>query len=151
MTKSASTRVRFTRWPRSKRARSGTNASRDEDAAVGEVRGDVREAAHLLLLRQQSEERVEDEVDERVAAFDADVGEVAHRDRDRSPPGFARRRATIASEASIPCTSTPRAASGSAIRPVPIASSSTGPPAGQLGEGAPRPRPFRATPANHSS
>ena len=46
-----------------------------------------------------------------------------------SPPDLARRRATIASDASMPCTGTPRSASGRATRPVPIASSSTGPPA----------------------
>ena len=45
-----------------------------------------------------------------------------------SPPGLARSRATIASDRSMPCTSTPRAASGSATRPVPMASSSARPP-----------------------
>ena len=44
-----------------------------------------------------------------------------------SAPGFARSRATIASERSIPWTVTPRAASGSAIRPVPMPSSSAAP------------------------
>jgi hypothetical protein len=44
-----------------------------------------------------------------------------------SPPGFARSRATIASERSIPRTGTPRSASGSAIRPVPMPSSSAAP------------------------
>ena len=37
-----------------------------------------------------------------------------------SPPGLARSRATIALDRSMPCTGTPRRASGSAIRPVPI-------------------------------
>ncbi len=41
-----------------------------------------------------------------------------------SPPGFSRSRAAIAFDNSIPCTGTPRCASGSAIRPVPIPSSS---------------------------
>ncbi len=45
----------------------------------------------------------------------------------RSPPGLRRSSATIASEKSMPCTSTPRAASGKATRPVPIASSRAGP------------------------
>src|SRR6478735_1068121 len=45
----------------------------------------------------------------------------------RSPPGLRRSSATIASEKSMPCTSTPRAASGRATRPVPIASSRAGP------------------------
>jgi hypothetical protein len=40
-----------------------------------------------------------------------------------SPPGFARSLATIAFDNSIPWTGTPRCASGSAIRPVPIPSS----------------------------
>jgi len=44
-----------------------------------------------------------------------------------SPPGFARSLATIAFDNSIPCTCTPRCASGSAIRPVPIPSSSARP------------------------
>jgi hypothetical protein len=38
----------------------------------------------------------------------------------------------MASDASMPCTSIPSAASGSAIRPVPIASSSIGPSAASL-------------------
>ena len=45
----------------------------------------------------------------------------------RSAPGFARRRASISFELSIPATRTPRSASGSAIRPVPIANSSAPP------------------------
>jgi hypothetical protein len=45
-----------------------------------------------------------------------------------SLPGFARKAATMASELSIPATRTPRSASGSAIRPVPIPNS-TAPPA----------------------
>jgi hypothetical protein len=43
------------------------------------------------------------------------------------PPGFARSFAAIASDSSIPCTGTPRRESGSAIRPVPIPSSSARP------------------------
>jgi hypothetical protein len=44
-----------------------------------------------------------------------------------SPSGFARSLATIAFDSSIPCTRTPRCASGSAIRPAPIPSSSARP------------------------
>ena len=44
-----------------------------------------------------------------------------------SPPDLARSRWTMASEASMPCTSTPLAASGRAILPVPMPSSSAGP------------------------
>ena len=44
-----------------------------------------------------------------------------------SPPGFARSLAAMAFDSSIPCTGTPRRASGSAIRPVPIPSSSAEP------------------------
>jgi hypothetical protein len=47
----------------------------------------------------------------------------------RSPPGLAASRAAIGADRSIPDTSTPRAASGSATRPVPTASSSAAPPA----------------------
>src|SRR6476661_3667442 len=45
----------------------------------------------------------------------------------RSPPGLRRSSATMASEKSMPCTSTPRSASGSATRPVPMASSRAAP------------------------
>ncbi len=45
-----------------------------------------------------------------------------------SPPGLARSRATMARDRSMPCTSTPRRASGSAIRPVPMPNSSARPP-----------------------
>ena len=45
-----------------------------------------------------------------------------------SPPGLARSRATMARDRSMPCTGTPRRASGSAIRPVPMPSSSARPP-----------------------
>jgi hypothetical protein len=44
-----------------------------------------------------------------------------------SAPGFARSLAIIAVDISIACTDTPRRASGSAIRPVPIPSSSARP------------------------
>ncbi len=44
-----------------------------------------------------------------------------------SAPGLSRRRASIASEVSIPATGTPRPASGSAMRPVPMANSSAAP------------------------
>lgn len=53
-----------------------------------------------------------------------------------SPPGLARIRRTMARDMSMPCTGTPRRASGSAIRPVPMPNSSAraspsapGPPA----------------------
>ena len=44
-----------------------------------------------------------------------------------SPPGLVRSCATIAGEMSTPSTRMPRAARGSAIRPVPMASSKAGP------------------------
>ena len=44
-----------------------------------------------------------------------------------APPGFARIRSTIARDSSIPSTGTPRRASGRAIRPVPMPSSSARP------------------------
>jgi len=44
-----------------------------------------------------------------------------------SLPGLARSRAAIAFDSSIPRTGTPRAASGRAIRPVPIPNSSARP------------------------
>ena len=45
----------------------------------------------------------------------------------RSAPAFSRRRASMAAELSIPATRTPRSASASAIRPVPMANSSAPP------------------------
>lgn len=45
-----------------------------------------------------------------------------------SPPGLARIRSIMARDMSMPATGTPRAASGSAILPVPTANSSTLPP-----------------------
>lgn len=56
-----------------------------EDAVGRQVRGDVREAAHLLLLRQQVEQGVEHEVDQAVGARDRHVGEVAQRDGEPLP------------------------------------------------------------------
>ena len=41
---------------------------------------------------------------------------------------FSRSRATIGADSSMPVTGTPRSASGTATRPVPMASSSTRPP-----------------------
>ena len=52
------------------------------------MRGRVREAAQLVLLGEQREERVEGDEDERVDALDGDVGEVAHRHRDRVAAGL---------------------------------------------------------------
>src|SRR5262249_47469386 len=43
------------------------------------------------------------------------------------PPTFARRRSSMAGEASMPWTRTPRSASGKAMRPAPMPSSSAGP------------------------
>ena len=107
----------------------------DERASGGEVPGRVLKARDLFVLRDQVEDRVEDEVDERELSVDGRRREVADgRRRARRPPGLSRSLATIASEASIPSTRTPRSASGSAIRPVPIANSSARPPAARLRE-----------------
>ena len=97
--------------------------------------GGVLEARDLLVLRRQVPDRVEDEVGERERAVDARGREVADRDLDLAPaPGFARSRATIASDRSMPATRTPRAESGSAIRPVPIAELERRAVARELGE-----------------
>ena len=45
----------------------------------------------------------------------------------RSPPGLPRSFSAIAADESMPCTGTPRASSGSAMRPVPTPSSSARP------------------------
>jgi hypothetical protein len=54
-----------------------------------------------------------------------------------SPPGLARSRATIARDMSMPCTGTPRRASGSAMRPVPMPSSRARPELPGLGPASP--------------
>jgi hypothetical protein len=106
------------------RGSAARHADLDHEAAARlEVRADVLEARDLRVLRGQVVDRVEDEVGEAERALDAGRGEIADRDRDRVAAGLGAEPATIASERSIPCTSTPRAASGSAIRPVPIPSS----------------------------
>ena len=68
-------------------------------------RGDVLEAAHLVVLGEQVEQRVEDDVDQPVVPATGDVGEVADRDRDRvaarlvAQPGDHRRRQVDAVDA----------------------------------------------------
>ena len=111
----------------------------DHEAAAGlEVRGDVPEARDLRRLRRQIPDRVEDEVREaRTSRRRWSSRSRRSSRRSSSPPGFARSLATIARDRSIPCTGTPRCASGSAIRPVPIPSSSA--------------RPLPASPARKST
>src|SRR3954451_12894843 len=59
------------------------------EATVGiEMRGHVLETPDLILLRQQVEQRVEDEVHQRIGAGYRDVGEVAHRHRDLTASRF---------------------------------------------------------------
>src|SRR5918994_3381385 len=53
-----------------------------ERAFAGEVGGDVLEAAHLVFLGQQVEERVEDDVDKAVCSRYRHIGEVTDGDRD---------------------------------------------------------------------
>src|SRR4051812_40757962 len=104
------------------------NARLDDEApARRQMCRRVLEAGDLAVLRGQVEDRVEDEVDEREVAVHARRGHVAARASIRSAPGFSRRRASMASELSMPATRTPRSASGSAIRPVPIANSTAAP------------------------
>ena len=98
-----------------------------EPPAALQMRGGVREARDLAVLRVQVEDRVEDEVDDRELAVDARRRHVPDMAATRSAPGFSRSRASISFELSIPATRTPRSASGSAIRPVPIANSSAAP------------------------
>ena len=92
-------------------------------------RGGVAEAGDLRVLAGQVHDRVEHQVGQREGAVYRRGGHVAD-----GRPGWPRRRAwraagpTMARESSMPCTSTPRRASGSAIRPVPMASSSARPP-----------------------
>ena len=101
----------------------------DERAVVGEVGGDVLEAAHLLVLVQQVEERVVDDVDQPVAAG-ARRPRRSRPSSPRSPRRRAWRAASRPSPARCRCRrhATPRAASGSAIRPVPIGELERRPP-----------------------
>ena len=70
------------RAPRVKIVTSGHEGLDDEGAAVGQARGDVREAAQLILLSQEGEQGVEHHIDERIPAGNADVREISHRDGD---------------------------------------------------------------------
>ena len=76
------------RWLRSNRAEVGDEGLDQEHAALGEMGGRVREAAHLGLLAGQAEEGVEGDEDERERALDRHVGEVAHRHRDAVAAGL---------------------------------------------------------------
>lgn len=58
----------------------------DEHAVAGQVLGHVAEAAHLLRLGQQREERIEHEVHQPEAPVDGDVGEVAEGHRQAVAP-----------------------------------------------------------------
>ena len=99
----------------------------DHEGAAGlKVRGGFRKPRPGRPGSSGSD-RVVDEVDERELALDAVVEKSPIVTSIASPPGLARRRATIGGERSMPLTRTPRAASGRAIRPVPIASSSARP------------------------
>ena len=49
---------------------------------------DVEEAAHLFVLREKSEECIEDDEDEGVALGDPNVCEIAHGDGDCGTPWF---------------------------------------------------------------
>ena len=79
-------------------------------------------------LRRHVHDRVEDEVRERESALHPRRREVADRDADvLRRRASTRSRLTIAFDMSMPWTGTPRSRSGTAIRPVPIASSSARP------------------------
>ncbi len=105
----------------------------DEAAAGLEQRAGGAERAQLLVLGLHVEERAKRADDERDALVDGRLAEVAEAEVDelddagrrRPPPA---RRASIPGEESTPITSMPAAAIGTAIRPVPTASSTTGPP-----------------------
>jgi hypothetical protein len=92
----------------------------NEDAVVGEVCGHVRKAAELLLLRLQAEEGMKTTYTSVYRPSTATSAKSPNVTGMLAPPCFERRRATIPSEASIPRTSMPRSARGSAMRPVPI-------------------------------
>src|ERR687891_840790 len=84
------------------------HADLDHEAAAGlEVRGDAAEVGDLRFLRRQVHDRVEDEVRDRDCPIHAPVAKSPIVTPIRSPPGFARSRATIACDSSMLCTGTP--------------------------------------------
>jgi hypothetical protein len=107
----------------------------DEDPALGQVRGDVLKAADLRLLVCRAKSVLKTMY---TSVYRPSTGTSAKSPMVtgiRSPPRFERSRATIASEASMPCTSIPRSARGSAMRPVPTASTGPEPVLGEEGDG----------------
>ena len=91
--------------------------------SVGQQR-ELRETRNCVHLEQPGRAgRVDDDVD----PSHPRAAERRERASRGVACGFARSLATIAFDKSIPCTGTPRCPSGSAIRPVPIPSSSARP------------------------
>jgi hypothetical protein len=66
----------------------GDESLHDEYTALGQVRGHVAKTTHLRFLRLKRKKCIEDDVNEWVATFDRDVGEVADGDRDPVPARF---------------------------------------------------------------
>ena len=92
-------------WPERQPLQVGHARLDHEPAAALEMRGGVLEARDLRVLRDQVEDRVEDEVDERELPVDAGRREVADRDVDlvasrlRAQPRHHRLRAVDAGDA----------------------------------------------------
>ena len=106
-----------------------------EDEAAARLEQAARRAqrAELLGLGLHVQERAERADDERDALGDGRLAEVADAEVEPSsatPASSAAARATasIPGDESTPITSIPARAIGTAIRPVPTASSTTGPP-----------------------
>src|SRR5215207_2934833 len=117
----------LTRWLRSKRAMSGTNASmakKPSSARWTATFSKQRTCSSCVVSPKNVLKAMETTPYRPSTGTSAKLPIVTGI---ASPPGLLRSRATMASETSTPCNSTPRSVNGSAIRPVPIASSSTGP------------------------
>ena len=66
----------------------GHEAIEHKPAPGSRVGRNVAEALHLPFLREQPEQRVERQVDQRKLPLCFDIGEVAHSDLDVLSPGF---------------------------------------------------------------
>jgi hypothetical protein len=104
-------------------------ALEDEHPARIEHARHVAEVLRLPRLAEQAEQRVEHQVHQPEPAADRHLGHVSQGDRDRLTARLGPHPFHHPADASTPSTVIPRAASGSATRPVPMASSSARPSA----------------------
>ena len=114
-------------------SRLGANTSKTSRPPGSSSEAAARSARSFCVLVGHVEQRAERDGHERDALVDGRLAQVAEAEVDerrRRPraPRTPVRRASIAGDSSTPITRTPAFATGTAIRPVPTASSTTGPP-----------------------